>query len=200
MIAFGGEMDMFGKRYVIEVHQQWTAGVWLACWIVSRKHLVDETFRWQTQQMTKPALSSLANRSCKDEWSTVDDMQMLRVPADNIHIGDREVQYRTFAEHQKLLTNLHLHLNTRVLFLNGLVWSRLNYGCHAWRPTQNELNINSTYDHFLRSMVKGGHRRVNPPKKTQQGNEDDIGEECIDWRCCLTNDEIYHRFLWRATS
>ena len=41
-------------------------------------------------------------------------------------------------------------------------------------------------------MVKGGHGRVNPPKtKQQENNEDEIDNEDIDLRFCLTKDKIY---------
>ncbi len=113
--------------------------------------------------------------------------------ADDIHIGQQELQYRidnakcAFAEHRKLLTNFHLDLHTRVLFLNGLVRSRLTYGCHAWRPTHGEIcKIDAAYNHSLRCMVKGGFRRVNPPN--QKELEED---ENVDWRFCLTNNDIY---------
>ena len=121
----------------------------------------------------------------------------------SIHIGKEELNNRinsahqSFAENRKLLTNMHIPLGTRITFLNSLVRSRLIYGCHCWRPNAAELSkIESTYRHFLRSMVWSGHARVNPPPRRtsssvgiSSGTSSD--EEEVDWRYKTTNAELY---------
>ena len=80
-------------------------------------------------------------------WKTYDD----------IHIGKRQMDHRinsarsSFAEHRNMLCNKNIALSTIITFLNGLVRSRLAYGCHSWRPLQSELNkLSSTYNYFLK--------------------------------------------------
>ena len=93
-----------------------------------------------------------------------------------LHIGKQEMEHRinsahnAFAENRNLLTNKNIHLNTRIMFLNSLVRSRLTYGCHAWKPNSQEINkIDSTYRYFLRCMVWNGHTRKK--SATQRGNK-----------------------------
>ncbi|XP_033098478.1 uncharacterized protein LOC117102327 [Anneissia japonica] len=93
-------------------------------------------------------------------WNTYDD----------IPIGNREMDHRissaraSFAKHRKMLCNKSIALSTRVTFLNGLVRSRLTYGCHSWRPLQSELNkLNFTYNYFLRSIIVNGFERQRSP-------------------------------------
>ena len=119
----------------------------------------------------------------------------------DIHIGKEEVQHRVasahnaFSEHRKLLTNKSIKLDTRITFLKALVRSRLTYGCHAWRPSLQEMNkFDTTYRFFLRCMVWNGHARINPPPR--DALEDDTLEETyeddsIDWRYTITNQKLY---------
>ena len=120
---------------------------------------------------------------------------------DAIHIGKQELDYRigsahnAFAENKSLLINKNINLTTRIMFLNGLVRSRLTYGCHIWRPTQQETNkLDSTYRYFLRCMIRNGHTRVNPPR--QHGSESSTEgssseeEEEVDWRYVINNDKL----------
>ena len=114
---------------------------------------------------------------------------------DCLSIGNDEIDHRVssahnaFAEHRSLLTNMKINLNTRMMFLQSLVRSRLTYGCHCWRPSLQELNkIESTYRFFLRCMVWNGHTRVNPPARDPSETET---EEDIDWRFVITNDRLY---------
>ena len=120
----------------------------------------------------------------------------------NLHIGKKELEYRigsaynAFAQNKKLLTNRNKQLETRLLFLTSLVKSRLTYGCHVWRPSQPEISkIESTYRHFLRSMIRHGHDRVNPPTSTQSDSSDEAlseEENDVDWRYVITNDQLYN--------
>ena len=76
-------------------------------------------------------------------WATYND----------VHIGIHEVKYRlnsakgAFAENKSLFTNRKIHLQTRTMFLNCLVRSRLTYGYHAWRATAGEMSkLSATYN------------------------------------------------------
>ena len=121
---------------------------------------------------------------------------------DSIHIGKDELSNRVnsahnaFAEHRKLLTNMHIPLSTRISFLNSLVRSRLTYGCHCWRPSSTEINkVESTYRYFLRSMVWSGHARVNPPapqtsSSQSSSSETSSDDEETDWRYKINNNEL----------
>ena len=123
----------------------------------------------------------------------------------NIHIGEKEIEHRIasawggFAKNRPLLTNKHIHMTTRINFLNSFVRSRLTYGCHAWRPTQSELRrLDSTYRIFLRSMINNGFRRKrdqsqvipslnsNGQQIAGNGNEDETG-----WALCINNAELH---------
>ena len=120
-----------------------------------------------------------------------------------LNIGQKEMDCRinsalnAFAEHKKLFTNWKINLKTRIMFLNTLVRSRLTYGCHAWRPSTPELSkLNSTYTYMLRSMIRNGHARVNPPPSGNTSSDSNSDNESIeelevDWRYILNNDTIY---------
>ena len=127
-------------------------------------------------------------------WITYNDM----------HIGQKELEHRVtsahnaFAEYRQLMTNKTIKLSTRCTFLKTLVRSRLTYGCHSWRPNQEELSkLNATYRFFLRSMVRNGHARVDPSPRETNLNEsdeqssDDIDEEAIDWRYVINNQRLH---------
>ena len=88
---------------------------------------------------------------------------------------------------------MHIHLNTRIMFLQSLVRSRLTYGCHSWRPTQTEINkIETTYRHFLRCMVWNGHARVNPPSQdTNDTSIEEAEDDDIDWSYIINNERLY---------
>ena len=120
-----------------------------------------------------------------------------------LSIGNEELEHRinsahiAFSENRKLLTNMNVGLQTRMMFLNALVRSRLTYGCHCWRPNAQELSkIQSTYHYFLRCMVYNGHKRVNPPARqasdsasstssTESSDDDDV-----DWSYKITNKKL----------
>ena len=113
------------------------------------------------------------------------------------HIGERELNYRincakgAFAQHRKMLQNNKIAQSTRTIFLNGLVRSRLTYGCHAWRPTQLERNkLSTTYNHFLRSMISNGFKRINPPSVCDTSQD----PESVDWSY-----KIFNVLLFRIT-
>ena len=122
---------------------------------------------------------------------------------DDMHIGNPEIEHRvssafnTFATHKKLLTNFSIRLRTRIMFLNALVRSKLVYGCHAWRPNAQELSkLNSTYRHILRSMIRNGHRRVNPPRRTSGSTSDTSSEDSsdeieYDWSYVINNQRLH---------
>ena len=126
-----------------------------------------------------------------------------------LNLGKEELDHRistahnAFAQNRKLLTNSNIKLSTRIMFLNALVRSCLTYGCHAWRPSSQEMSkIEATYRFFLRSMIWNGHARVNPPPR-QYNNEssdeldsydEEIDEidESIDWSYVVTNQQLYN--------
>ena len=120
----------------------------------------------------------------------------------NVSIGKEEIDNRinsaqnAFAQSRKMLTNKNIQLKTRVMFLNSLVRSRLTYGCHAWRPSQPELQkLDAAYNHFLRHMIFSGHTRVNPPPRTgaQDTSSNDSESEDdseYDWRYLITNADL----------
>ena len=128
----------------------------------------------------------------------------------NLHIGNKELCYRinsahsAFAEHRKLLTNLNIRLNTRIMFFNTLVRTRLTYGCHAWKPFQAEIQkINSTHRYLLRNMIWNGHSRINPPPRNtdtplwpsgdgpSDAESDDPSDAEYDWRYLINNENLY---------
>ena len=94
--------------------------------------------------------------------------------------GDAELELRVdsavakFYELGMKLMNYKIGLRTRVKILNSLVRSRLTYSCQCWSLTEKQKQkLTSTYNGFLRRMVKGGYRR----KKDS-------------WSFILTNNEI----------
>ena len=125
----------------------------------------------------------------------------------NLHIGDEELRHRinlahnAFSENRKLLTNMKIKLNTRIMFLDSLVKTRLTYCCHAWKPSKVEINkIDSTYRYFLRCMIWNGHLRINPPSRTSgsssdgssiSSDEDHLDSEDYDWAYVVNNEDLY---------
>ena len=118
-------------------------------------------------------------------------------------IGKEEIGHRinsahsAFAQNRKMLTNKNIKLDTRIMFLNSLVRSRLTYGCHAWRPSSSEISkLDATYRYFLRCMVWNGFSRVNAPStsfSTQSStSEESTNENEIeyDWRYIITNRKL----------
>ena len=80
--------------------------------------------------------------------------------------GDLEVESRKesarckFKQLDQLLLNQHIHLHTRLQFLDGYVRSRLLYGCQNWSLTKRQSDsLNACYRHFLRKMLRGGYRK-----------------------------------------
>ena len=107
----------------------------------------------------------------------------------------------SFAKHRKMLCNKSIALSTRVTFLNGLVRSRLTYGCHAWRPLQSELNkLNSTYNYFLRSIIVNGFERQRSPvaarrvpssdEEEEEPEEEEPGDDA-DWSFTIDNEKLF---------
>ena len=99
----------------------------------------------------------------------------------NLHIGTEKLNHQVnsahaaFSENRNLLTNVNIKLETRVMFLNSLVRTRLTYGCHTWRPSSAEVSkINATYNYFLRCMIWNGHQRVNPPPHSNDQELSDL--------------------------
>ena len=120
---------------------------------------------------------------------------------DDLKIGNEELDNRinsahnAFAPSRKMLTNKNIKLETRIMFLNSLVRSRLTYGCHAWRPSESELSkLDATYRYFLRHMIFYGHSRVNPPapdRSSSLSSEDSSEETDYDWRYLITNQKLH---------
>ena len=99
--------------------------------------------------------------------------------------GDSEINHRIqaavckFAELSYLLQNFHIHLRTRVKFLDSFVRSRLTYGCQNWNLTTNQYDrLDVTYRRFLRRMIRGGFRYVD--------------ENANDFRLVITNDRLHN--------
>ena len=125
------------------------------------------------------------------------------ISQDTVHIGNAEMNHRigsahnAFSENRKLLTNYNIQLQTRIMFLNALVRTRLTYGCHCWRPTTQELGkLESTYRYFLRCMVFNGQKRVNPPTArssttSHSGTSSSSSDDDVDWRYVITNNKLY---------
>ena len=119
----------------------------------------------------------------------------------NVKIGQEEMNNRinsaqnAFVQTRKMLTNKNIELQTRIMFLNALVRSRLTYGCHAWRPSGPELQkLDATYRYFLRHMIFRGHARVNPPPRagTQAASSEDSEDDSeYDWRFLITNADLH---------
>ena len=89
------------------------------------------------------------------------------ISQDQPNTGDSEISHRIqmalakFASMSNLLQNFHIHLTTRVIFLNSFVRSRLTYSCQNWNLTMAQFNkLDTTYRNLLRRMVRGGFRRV----------------------------------------
>ena len=56
--------------------------------------------------------------------------------------------------------NFNIKLSTRVLLLDLLVRSRLNYACQTWTLTARQTErVESTHTSFLRKMLRRGSRK-----------------------------------------
>ena len=83
--------------------------------------------------------------------------------------GDCEINHRIqlanakFSQMSYLLQNFQINLKTRILFLNCFVRSRLTYASQNWNVSQHQFDrLDVTYRKFLRRMIRGGFRFVNP--------------------------------------
>ena len=74
--------------------------------------------------------------------------------------------------------NYKIGLKTRVKILNSLVRSRLTYSCQCWTLIEKQKQkLTSTYNGFLRRMVKGGLSKEGKfvePHPNQQRNTEDV--------------------------
>ena len=76
-----------------------------------------------------------------------------------------------FNELRKALCDTNVNLQTRRKLLEACVRSRLTYGLQACYPKEAEMKkLQSCWNGFLRSMVKGGWRR----RKTDDENEEEF--------------------------
>ena len=127
-------------------------------------------------------------------------------------IGSKEIQFRinsaqgAFFDNRALFTNFKIPLNTRVMFANSLIRSRLCYGSHAWALKQGDIDkLEASYRSHLRSLVHNGHKRRQAPKcpackrlnvgkKKGQARRvcstHESTPEEIDWRPVITNDRL----------
>ena len=160
-------------------------------------------FNWSSSNSNSYPDSILTLNGHKIENNSTFKYLGVWITADDTNIGKTEIDYRinialnAFAEHKKLLTNMSIHLQTRILFLNALIRSKLTYGCHAWRPTASELDkLNATYRYILRCMVRNGHSRVNPPPdesdsdSTSSTSDNSTEEPVYDWRYVINNQQL----------
>ena len=92
--------------------------------------------------------------------------------------GDLEIETRKesarckFKQLDKLLLNQHIHLSTRLLFLDGYVRSRLLYGCQNWSLTKRQSDsLDACYRHFLRKMLRNGYRKKPALAADQPSNQ-----------------------------
>ena len=124
-------------------------------------------------------------------WMTYNDM----------HIGDQELEHRintakaSFAQNKSVLVDKNVDMKTRVLLLNGLVRSRLTYGCHVWRPLNREIGkVCSTYNNFLRRMITNGFERIgSQPRQNQLDDSDDPEDAEFDYRYVIPNEQLYEQ-------
>ena len=82
-------------------------------------------------------------------------------------IGDDEIENRIDCARSKfyslkaLFNNHKIHLQTRLLFLQSLVRSRLTYGVQYWTLTEKKIDLlESTWLKYLRHLIRGGFQKV----------------------------------------
>ena len=84
-----------------------------------------------------------------------------------IGTGNVELNFRIqsangkFQEFKKVFLNPRLHINTKMMYFNSLIRSRLCYASSTWSLTQAQLNkLDAAQKKLLRRMVRGGFQRV----------------------------------------
>ena len=85
---------------------------------------------------------------------------------DDNNTGDKEIQSRInvarakFASKRRFFTNHKIHMSTRIHVMNSEVRSVLTYGCQHWTITKDQENsLETTYNSFLRAMIRNGWAR-----------------------------------------
>ena len=86
-----------------------------------------------------------------------------------------------FNELRKVLCDTDINLRTRRKFLYACVRTRLTYGVEAYFPNEQQITrLEACWNQLLRSMVKGGWKRIN--------SDDDADEN--DYRFIYSNADI----------
>ena len=95
--------------------------------------------------------------------------------------GDTELNLRIdaatnkFYSNSKNLLNYKIYLKTKILMINSLVRSRLNYACQTWSCTQSQLaKLNATYMGYPRRLDKGGFEGQNKGWSFKYTNADNL--------------------------
>ena len=94
---------------------------------------------------------------------------------DDSSVGNLEIENRItagtckFYELKPFFSNNKIYLSSRVAFFRSLVMTRLTYLCQTWTITNVQTKkLQSTICQLLRSMVKGGQKRLSPESYTRQ--------------------------------
>ena len=76
-----------------------------------------------------------------------------------------------FNELRKVLCDTNINLRTRRKFMEACVRTRLTYGVEAYFPKERQLvRLEACWNQLLRSMVKGGWKRVNSSDDTDEND------------------------------
>ena len=102
-----------------------------------------------------------------------------------------------FTELKRVLCDQRIRMSIRVCFLETFVRPRLCYCAHTWNLSVPEINqLQVVWTQMIRSMVKGGHRRINgpPPKKKKETKamyKKRIDDGEWDYAYRFTNDDVF---------
>ena len=92
-----------------------------------------------------------------------------------------------FFELKSLFTNHKVHLQSRLMFLNSLIRSRLTYASQTWTLTKKQLEkLEQTVTYLQRFMIKGGFQRRS--KKIDYTTKDGRSGEFS--KILITNEEV----------
>ena len=130
----------------------------------------------------KPSLISVNGTEIENVQDFV-YLGQLFTTKDNASFTDHRIAraIAKFNELRKVLTDTNINLRTRRKFLEACVRMRLTYGVEAYFPNEKQLNrLEACWNELLRSMVRGGWKRVNV--------DDDAAEK--DWRFIYSNEDI----------
>ena len=130
----------------------------------------------------KPSLISVNGTEIENVQDFV-YLGQLFTTKDNASFTDNHIAraIAKFNELRKVLTDTNINMRTRRKFLEACVRMRLTYGVEAYFPNEKQLDrLEACWNELLRSMVRGGWKRVNV--------DDDAAEK--DWRFIYSNEDI----------